>query len=77
MSNKGVGLEHMINDCNTIIVTEEAKQKALEKFREDYSKRKEEPVIYISEEMHKHLEEYYDRWRLHEEEIKNFYNRRR
>lgn len=38
MSNKGPGIQALINDCNIITVTKEAKQKSLEKFREHWDK---------------------------------------
>ena len=73
--NKGVGIQALINECNTIIVTEEAKQEALKHFIDECTKpiTIKEPVIYISEQSHKLLEEYYTQYNNHEKKIKKYW----
>ena len=79
MENKGIGLQVLINDCNTIIVTEEAKQEALQHFLDEYNKpiTIKEPVIYISEQSHKLLEEYYTQYNNHEKQIKKYWEKKK
>lgn len=73
MNNRGPGIKVLINDCNKIIVTEEVKQEALKQFKEKYNEPKEVQSIYISEEVSKHLEEYYLEWRKHEKQLKEYW----
>lgn len=75
MKNKGVGIQALINNCNTIIVTEEAKQEALQRFIDECTKPSiiKEPVIYISEQGFKGLYEYAKQ--IHNIELKNWYGK--
>lgn len=58
MKTKGPGIQALIDDCNIIIVSEEAKQEALKRFEEESKKPREIPPIYISEAGYKLMEAY-------------------
>lgn len=51
MKTKGPGIQALIDDCNTIILSEEAKQEALKRFEEESKKPREIPLeAYIKEQ---------------------------
>lgn len=73
IEDKGLGLQKLINECNTIVITEKTRQEALKRFKEEYNIPKEERVIYLSEQQFKLLEEFYLQWNNHEKQIKTFW----